>query len=71
MGCIKTIFDLFIISVGVTKNKMFHIDLSSSQAMQPEKYFSSIGIKINFCINVTKRRTFDDISICNLIVHFM
>ena len=67
MGCIKTIFDLFIISVGITKNNMFHIDVSSSQAMPPEKYFSSIGIKINFCINVTKR----SISICNLIVHFM
>ena len=53
MGCIKTIFDLFIISVGITKNKMFHIDVSSSQAMPPEKYFSSICIKINFCINVT------------------
>ena len=53
MGCIKTIFDLFIISVGITKNKMFHIDVSSSQAMPPEKYFSSIGIKIKFCINVT------------------
>ena len=55
MGCIKTIFDLFIISVGITKNKMFHIDVSSSQAMPPEKYFTSIGIEINFCINVTKR----------------
>ena len=55
MGCIKTIFDLFIISVGITKNKMFHIDVSSSQAMPPEKYFSLIGIKIDFCINVTKR----------------
>ena len=52
MGCIKTIFDLFIISVGITKNKMFHIDVSSSQARPPEKYFSSIGIEINFCINV-------------------